>query len=133
VLLAGCGGGAPSSVVPADATIYLGVSAAEAEGILTGGSRADVEFERDVRPWLGERAAYFAIGPSDESGLVFDVEDEEAAEAFARKVTEAGPLRASAIIDGRLVLTSSRELLRAADGRPGRGLAHRREDRCRRG
>jgi hypothetical protein len=119
LLLAGCGGGAPSSVVPADATVYLGVSAAEAERIMGGTSRADVEFERDVKPWLGERAAYFAITATDESGLVFDVEDEDAAEAFARKVTAAGPLRASAIIDGKLVLTSSRELLRAADAASG--------------
>jgi hypothetical protein len=105
--------------VPADATIYVGVSAAEAERILGATSRADVEFERDVEPWIGDRAAYFAIVARDEAGLVFDVEDEEAAEAFARKVTAAGPLRASAIIDGKLVLTSSRDLLRAADAAAG--------------
>ena len=117
--LAGCGGGAPSSVVPADATTYVGVSAAEAERILSPTSRADIGFERDVRPWLGERAAYFAMGTSDEAGLVFDVEDEEAAQAFARKVTAAGPLRASAIVDGKLVLASTRELLRAANAAAG--------------
>jgi hypothetical protein len=114
LLLAGCGGGAPSEVVPADATIYIGVSAERAEPLMPETSRADVEFEDDVEPWLGDRAAYFAIGPEDTAGLVFDAEDEEAAEAFGRKVTAAGPMRASAVIDGRLVLTSTPDLLRAA-------------------
>lgn len=114
LLLAGCGGGAPSEVVPADATIYIGVDAEYAEPLMPETSRVDVEFEDDVEPWLGDRAAYFAIGPQDIAGLVFDAEDEEAAEAFGRKVTAAGPMRASALIDGRLVLTSTPELLRAA-------------------
>jgi hypothetical protein len=81
-------------------------------------SRVDVEFEDDVEPWLGDRAAYFAIGSQDIAGLVFDAEDEEAAEAFGRKVTSGGPMRASAVIDGRLVLTSTPELLRAAAAGP---------------
>ena len=115
VALAGCGGSAPSSAVPADATIYVGLDASEAERLLRGTSRADIDFERDVKPWLGERAAYFAVGPADTYGLVFDTEDEEAAAAFGRKVTSAGPQRASAVIDGRLVLASTRELLRAAN------------------
>ena len=114
LLLAGCGEQAPSAVVPADATIYVGMHASEAERLLAATSRDDVDFERDVRPWLGERAAYFARAP-DDYGLVFDAEDDEAAEAFARKVTAAGPLRASAVIDGRLVIASSRDLLRAAN------------------
>lgn len=32
LLLAGCGSGPPSSAVPADASIYLGVNAGEDEG-----------------------------------------------------------------------------------------------------
>ncbi len=107
LLLAGCGGGAPSEVVPADATIYIGLDASRAEPLISATSREDVDFERDVEPWLGDRAAYFADGPADAGGLVFDAEDEEAAEAFGRKVTSAGPMRASAIIDGRLVLAST--------------------------
>jgi hypothetical protein len=114
LLLAGCGGGAPSEVVPADATIYIGVDAERAEPLMPETSRVDVDFEDDVEPWLGDRAAYFAIGPQDIAGLVFDAEDEEAAEAFGRKVTAGGPMRASAVIDGRLVLASTPELLRAA-------------------
>jgi hypothetical protein len=114
LVLAGCGGGAPSEVVPADATIYIGVDAEHAESLVPETSRVDVDFEDDVEPWLGDRAAYFAIGPQDIAGLVFDAEDEEAAEAFGRKVTAGGPMRASAVIDGRLVLTSTPELLRAA-------------------
>jgi hypothetical protein len=114
LLLAGCGGGAPSEVVPADATIYVGLDASRVERrLMPVTSRADVDFERDVEPWLGERAAYFARA-DDEYGLVFDAEDEDAAEAFGRKVTAGGPLRASAIVDGRLVIASSRDLLRAA-------------------
>ena len=96
LLLAGCGGGAPSEVVPADATIYIGLDASRAEPLISATSREDVDFERDVEPWLGDRAAYFADGPADLAGLVFDAEDEEAAEAFGRKVTSAGPMRASA-------------------------------------
>ena len=111
LLLAGCGGGAPSEVVPADATIYVGLEAKRAERLISGTSRVDVDFERDVEPWLGDRAAYFVLA-QDEYGMVFDAEDEEAAEAFGRKVTAGGPQRASAIIDGRLVLASSRDLLR---------------------
>ena len=118
LLFAGCGGGAPSSVVPADAKIYVGVSAAEAERLLAATSH-DVAFERDVQPWLGERAAYFARGAEDEFGLVFDSEDDEQAEAFGRRVARGGPLRASAVIDGRLVLASSRELLRDANAAAG--------------
>jgi hypothetical protein len=114
LLLAGCGGGAPSEVVPADATIYIGVDASQAEPLMPATSREDVDFERDVRPWLGERAAYFVL-TDDEYGFVFDAEDEEAAEAFGRKMTAGGPQRASAIIDGRLVVASSRALLRAAN------------------
>jgi hypothetical protein len=115
LLLAGCGGGAPSEVVPADATIYVGVDAEHAEPLLPETSRVDIDFERDVEPWLGDRAAYFAIGAEDIAGLVFDAEDEEAAEAFGRKVTAGGPMRASAVIDGRLVITSTRALLRGAN------------------
>jgi hypothetical protein len=53
VALAGCGDGAPSSVVPADATIYVGMAAGEAARLPALTSRAGVDFERDVRPWLG--------------------------------------------------------------------------------
>ena len=117
LLLAGCGSGPPSSVVPADASIYLGVDASEAERILPVVSRGDVDFERDVRPWLGDRAAYFAAG--DAAGLVLESEDDDAAEAFGRKVTAGGPMRASAVIDGHLVLAADRGLLRAANAAAG--------------
>ena len=50
--------------------------------------------------------------PRTTVGLVFDAEDEEAAEAFGRKVPSAGPMRAAAMIDGWLVVTSTRALLR---------------------
>jgi hypothetical protein len=77
-----------------------------------------------VRPWLGDRAAYFERGSQDEYGLVLASEDDERAEAFGRKVATDGPLRASAIIDGYLVLASSRELLRMVQASAdGRGLA----------
>lgn len=114
--LAGCGEGPPSSVVPADATIYIGVDASRAEQLLTG---HEIDFERDVEPWLGDRAAYFTNSASDVAGLVLDSEDDEAAEAFARKLTSRGPFRASAIIDGHLVLTSDRALLRAVNASAG--------------
>lgn len=81
LLLADCGGGAPSEVVPADATIHIGLDARRAEPLISATSRVDVDFERDVEPWLGDRAAYFVL-TDDEYGLVFDAEDEEAAEAF---------------------------------------------------
>jgi hypothetical protein len=119
LVLAGCGGGAPSEVVPADVTLYVGASADEADMLLTLTSRADLAFDRDVKPWLGERAAYFQRGGEDEYGLVFASENDERAEAFARKVASGGPLRASAVIDGYLVLASSRELLRAANASAG--------------
>ena len=120
LLLAGCGGErAPSSVVPADSVFYVGMEAERAERLLQSTSREDVDFDRDVRPWIGARAAYFTDGSADTYGLVFASEDDAAAEAFARKVTAAGPLRASAVIDGHLVVTSSRELLRAADAAEG--------------
>jgi hypothetical protein len=118
VALAGCGGSAPSSVVPADASIYVGLSAAEAERLLTATSHDDLEFERDVQPWLGERAAYFARS-GDDYGLVFASEDDDQAERFAARVAVGGPLRASGIVDGYLVLASSRELLRAANAAAG--------------
>jgi hypothetical protein len=118
--LAGCGGAdGPASVVPADASIYLGVDASRAEAIMSATSRDDVDFERDVRPWLGDRAAYFANESADAAGLVLATEDEEAAEAFGRRVTAAGPLRASAIVDGHLVIASTRELLQAANAAAG--------------
>jgi hypothetical protein len=124
LVLAGCGGGAPSEVVPADATHYVGTSADETERLLAAISREDLDFGRDVRPWLGDRAAYFERGSQDEYGLVLASEDDERAEAFGRKVATDGPLRASAIIDGYLVLASSRELLRMVQASAdGRGLA----------
>jgi hypothetical protein len=119
LVLAGCGSGPPSSVVPADATLYIGADASEAERIVRFASRDDVDFERDVRPWLGERAAYFAVGSADAAGVVLASEDDDAAEEFARRVTAAGPLRESAIVDGHLVLAGSRELLRAANAAAG--------------
>lgn len=115
--LAGCGGGPPSEVVPADATIYLGADASQAERTI-GWPDGDFDFERDVRPWLGERVAYFTLGAPD-AGFVIDSEDDEAAEAFAAKVTTGSQYRASAMIDGHLVLTSSRALLRAANAAAG--------------
>ena len=119
VVFVGCGGGAPSEVVPADATLYLGMSADRSEVLLSGTSREDFDFDRDVRPWLGERAAYFKRAAQDEYGLVFDSEDDERAEEFGREVATGGPLRASAVIDGHLVLASSREVLRAASAAAG--------------
>jgi hypothetical protein len=65
------------------------------------------------------RAAYFAVESADVAGLVFASEDDEAAEAFGRRVTADGPMRASAMIDGHLVLAGTRELLRAADAAAG--------------
>ena len=114
--LAGCGGDPPSSVVPADATIYVGVDASEAERLFAG---HEIDFEREVEPWLGDRAAYFTTAAPDVAGLVLDSEDDEAAEAFAREFTAAGPFRASALIDGHLVLTADRALLRAANASAG--------------
>ena len=70
-------------------------------------SRADVDFARDVEPWLGDRAAYFAAESADEFGLVFEAEDEGAAEAFARK-----RLLASFFLqveNGRIVLDMGRD------------------------
>ena len=115
--LAGCGGSAPSSVVPADTSVYVGLSAAEAERLPEFTSQ-EVDFEREIRPWLGDRAAYFARA-DDEYGLVFAADEEDDAEAFGRRVAAAGPLRASAVIDGYLVLASSRDVLRAANAAAG--------------
>ena len=123
LLLAGCGGGAPSEVVPADATYYVGTSADEADRLLYFIARDDLEFDRDVKPWLGDRAAYFRRDAEDDFGLVFASDDDERAEAFGRKVAVNGPLRAAAIIDGYLVVTSSRELLRIVQASGGRSLA----------
>jgi hypothetical protein len=93
------------------------MSAAEADRLPVLTSQ-EVDFEREIQPWLGERAAYFARA-DDDYGLVFAADDEDEAEAFARRVATAGPLRASAVIDGYLVLASSRELLRAANAAAG--------------
>jgi hypothetical protein len=92
--LAGCGASAPSSVVPADASIYVGLSAAEAEQLPALTSQ-EVDFDREIRPWLGDRAAYFARA-DDEYGLVFAADEEDDAEAFGRRVATAdrcAPLR----------------------------------------
>jgi hypothetical protein len=123
LLLAGCGGGAPSEVVPADAAYYVGTSAGEADRLLYFIARDDLDFDRDVKPWLGDRAAYFRRDTEDDFGLVFASDDDEGAEAFGRKVALNGPLRASAIIDGYLVVTSSRELLRLVQASGGKSLA----------
>ena len=90
---AGCGGGdrPPASVVPADATIYVGVDDAQVERLIDATSSDDIDFERDVRPWLGDRAAYFVDAAGDESGIVL------------------------AAIDGHLVIAGTRELLQAAE------------------
>jgi hypothetical protein len=123
LLLAGCGGGAPSEVVPADATYYIGTSADETDRLLYFIARDDLDFDRDVKPWLGDRAAYFRRDAEDDFGLVFASDDDERAEAFGRKVAVNGPLRAAAIVDGYLVATSSRELLRIVQASGGRSLA----------
>ena len=123
-VLVGCGGGAPSEVVPADTTSYVETSAAETEKLLFLTSRENLDFVRDVKPWLGDRAAYFRRGAEDDFGLVFASDDDERAEAFGRRVATVGPLRASAIVDGYLVLASSRELLRIVQASSGgRALA----------
>ena len=116
LLLAGCGGGAPSEVVPADATIYVGIDASRAEPLML----RDLARGRRLRARRASRGSATAprtspTVPRTPAGLVFDAEDEEAAEAFGRKVTSAGPMRASAVIDGRLVIASTRALLRAAN------------------
>ena len=98
IVVAGCGGGAaggeadPATTVPADALVYIEAlvrpegsqreDALEAAGkvLLTDDPEAeiragleerldDLDYERDVEPWLGERAGYW-MGPADDAGVV---------------------------------------------------------------
>ena len=122
LLLAGCGGGGsggdgdPASAVPADALVYaellvrpegsLREDALEAAGKVLGtddpearvrelmrGAGEDVDFERDVEPWLGERAGFWAgpAGASDGAGvLLLEAADIDAARDSIRASLERG-------------------------------------------
>ena len=101
-LAAGCGGGAaggeddPATIVPADALVYLEVvvrpegslreDALDAAGkvlvtddpeakireLVHQSSRGDLDYARDVEPWLGEQAAVW-LSPAaqqDDPGLI---------------------------------------------------------------
>jgi hypothetical protein len=108
VVVGGCGGGAaggeadPATTAPADALVYVEAvvrpegsqreEALEAAGkvLRTDDPEAeiragleeefdDLDYERDVEPWLGERAGYW-MGPEDDSGvLVLAATDSEEA------------------------------------------------------
>lgn len=114
VALAGCGGDdeTPASVVPADAALYASFDASAPALRLPAEA---VSSEPDlVRPWVGERAAVFALADApNRLAAVFAVHDEERAQAFAREVEASGELVAE-LVDGHLVVTDGEQLVAAA-------------------
>ena len=105
------------------------------DGLREEGSK--ISFDQDVKPWLGDRAAFFATNPGrggastdTPAGALIATEDEEAAIAAVQKEqgqgTEAeyegvsyrrfgGPDEVAGIIDGYLVLSNERGLKAIVD------------------
>jgi Protein of unknown function (DUF3352) len=129
LLVAGCGGGGsdgdgdPASLVPADALVY-GEAVVRPEGdqreaVLEAARKVlrtddpeakiaewfkeassdDLDYARDIEPWLGERVAAWASprGAEDNPGVVmFESEDHDA----AREAVRAGFEREGEVTDG---------------------------------
>jgi len=165
-LVAGCGSGAkqPATLTPASALFYGEVEldpeggqkaavdalARKFPGSGDAGQRlsrliedslrekdAKISFENDVKPWLGDRAAFFATnpgraGPTQDSpaAALIATEDEEAALSTVQKSqgqgTEAeyegveyrrfgGSDEVAGVIDGYLVLSNERGLKAVVD------------------
>ncbi len=127
---AGCGGErSPASVVPADVPVYVSVAAGDvprppgvgvpAQLLLDSFGLDGVDYRRDVAPWIGERAAFFAMSDTPDAleeadALVLGTRDEKAARAFGDRVRLGRRFRVTEIVDGQLVLATSRELLEAS-------------------
>ena len=127
---AGCGGErSPASVVPADVPVYVSVAAGDAprppgvgvpaQLLIDSLELEGIDYRRDVAPWIGERAAYFTMSDKpdaleDAEAVVLAVRDEKAARAFGDRVRVGGAFRVTEIVDGHLVLATSRELVQAS-------------------
>ena len=128
--VAGCGGErSPASVVPADVPVYVSVAAGDvprppgvdvpAQLLVDSLALEGVDYRRDVAPWIGERAAFFSMSEKPDAleaadVLVLAARDENAARAFGDRVRAGGTFRAAGVVDGHLVLATSRDLLQAS-------------------
>jgi hypothetical protein len=145
-----------ASLVPGDAFLYLHLDSADDEGQeeasaladrVPGLSRlrdgllaraavsgGDIDFEADVRPWLGAEAAAALVGPSPRDArslLVLESADDVAARAFMRRVAGTEETRhlgvtvlgtdelASALVDGFVLLGPLSAVRAALDARDG--------------
>jgi hypothetical protein len=110
VLLAGCGGGDDrpglADLVPPDARAYVEVDRSTFELFVIPDIRDLAE------PWAGERVALFWTETG--SGVVYEVDDEEAARLHAENHPDAFALVAGRVVYGRDDLR--RAARRAADG-----------------
>jgi hypothetical protein len=113
--LAGCGGDeptTPASVVPAGAAVYASFDA-DARALAMPAALARAR-PQELQPWIGERAAVFALADvPDRAALVFDVADEDGAREFARGAAAGGRF-ITELVDGHLVVAESEELIAAA-------------------
>jgi hypothetical protein len=120
----GDGDSGPASAVPADAPLYMdftlrpeGEAKAGAEAVLAkfvpGGDPTatlislaeqsaaeegeDFDFETDIEPWLGEKAAVFFSSFEDDAdgSVVVETTDADAARAFIEKYKDAGSTESS--------------------------------------
>lgn len=109
-------------------------------GLLQGGGGTAADFDRDVRPWLGDEAALALTpggGTTAGSLLLLSVTDEDAARAFlartagrARRSAYAGTALAAygngtvaTFLDGFLIVGQQRSVRGAIDRAAGRGRA----------
>lgn len=167
-LLAGCGAGAtqPATLAPSSALVYgevelqpggdqkaaLDALARKFPGSGDAGQRlgkliddasrqgnSKISFQSDIKPWLGERAAFFVSNPGragagrhTPAAALVATDDEDAAMAAVQKDqgkgTEAdyqgtsyrrfgGPDEVAAVIDGYLVLSNERGLRAIVDAK----------------
>lgn len=87
------------------------------EGIL---EESGLDFEKDVKPWLGKEAAAVILPPGDADGPLFlamvQTEDKAKAEAAIAKATRAGDFEgAYAVVDDFVVISSQED---PADNQP---------------
>ena len=147
----GCGGrspaGAPASLVPADASIYLElrvrptgavhdkaraaaaklVDAPEPgpklQALLDTAFGGRATYERDIAPWLGERAGIWVSGLETDQpsvALILQATDTEAAKAaLDRGIAHVGAGEKAGVIGDFVVIAPAREFARAeqVDGR----------------
>ena len=169
--VAACGGGGadgdgdPASVVPADALVYAEATVrpegSQREDALAGlgkvlrtddpatriqelirGGVADLDYERDVKPWLGERAACWATREGEDGVVVMAATDEDAArEALSRHLERHGQSLsershrgvdyvlgvsdrvAAVVVDGFAAMGSEPQVKRTIDAAEGDSLA----------